>query len=75
MKKNKLKLVTISADQIARQLKRAIGEDRALRVAHNIHKELKGVNTGDVNSDIFDMQAIRKDERIWKQVFDILEKS
>jgi hypothetical protein len=72
--KKRLKLVTISADQIAKRLKRTIGEDRALRVAHNIHKELKGINTGDVNSDIFDMRDIRKDERIWEQVFNILEK-
>jgi hydroxymethylglutaryl-CoA reductase len=73
-KKTKFNLVTISADQIAKNLKRTLGEDKAVRIAHNTAKELHGINTGDVNSDIFDMRDIRKNEHIWTQVYNILEK-
>lgn len=72
--KTRLKLVTIHPHELAKALKRKLGEDRAIRVASYTLKQLKSIQTGDVNPDLFDMRDIRRDEDIWQQVSSILKR-
>jgi prepilin-type N-terminal cleavage/methylation domain-containing protein len=71
-KRTEITLPKVSADQIAKQLKKGMGKERALHIAEGFVKNLKGVGIEDVNKDIFKMKDIRKSERVWTQVRDIL---
>jgi hypothetical protein len=71
-KRRELTLPRISADKIAAQLKRGCGMDKARKIANGLAKELKAIGPGDVNPDFFEINDVRKNERIWTQVSHIL---
>ncbi len=81
MKKTKTyKLPKISADDLAKALRarfpvnKLLKEDRALHLATKTARTLAEINTGDVNEDFFDIVDIKKNERLWTQVANILRK-
>lgn len=75
MKKNKsVQVPRVSADKIAKNLSKGLGKDKAFKVARSMAKELSTIGAGDVNTDLFSGEDIRKNERIWTQVQNILGK-
>ena len=71
--RQEVRLPKISADAIATNLKRGLGRDKALKIAEGLAKELHGIGTEDVNTDFFKMKDVRKNERVWTQVRNILQ--
>jgi len=73
MKKQKeVTLPKMSADAIAKNLKRGLGRDKALKVAEGLAKSMKETGPDDVNPAFFSIKDIRKSERVWTQVSNIL---
>jgi hypothetical protein len=75
MKKQKVvNLPKVKADTVAKNMKRALGEDRAFRVADGIAKQTDAIRVSDVNGDIFTAKELEKNKNFWLQVRSILNK-
>ncbi len=75
MKKQSVyKLQVVSANNIAKNLKKGVGKDRALKVADNLVKNLSDIKLADINPKIFGNDEVRKNLDTWTQVRNILRK-
>lgn len=81
-KKTAYKLPKVSAEQVAKQLKRALGLDKALSVAEYYNKTVGFhgktndplISINDVNKDYVSLKDIRYNANVWRQVYGILAK-
>ena len=73
MKKPKIVTLTkINPNTLAKMMKKALGEDKAFKVADSLARNLgEGTDTG---STVFTPKEISKNARIWTQVRNILNK-
>ena len=74
MKKGNKRYFTVTADQVARQLYKGVGENRALRVAHNLAGNLADIGPGDVNANVFSPEEVQRNRNFCSQVYNILNK-
>lgn len=73
MKKQRpVTLPKISADAIAKNIKQGMGLDRARKVADSLYRNFKDTGTADLSGEFSNVKDIRKSERIWFQVRNIL---
>jgi len=74
MRKGNKRFWTVSADQVARQLTKGVGADRALKVAHNLASNLNDIGPSDVNENVFNEREVNRNKQFWAQVYHILNK-
>lgn len=81
-KRTQYKLPRISANTVAKQLKRALGLDKALSVAEHYNKTVGFhaktndplISINDVNKEYVSLKDIRYNANVWRQVHGILAK-
>ena len=73
-KKNKYKIESVSAQEVAKNLRKGMGREKGFKLADNLVNRLKNMSGGDVNGDMYDVSDIREQESVWKQVRGILAK-
>lgn len=73
MKKPEHVLVKISADQLATNLVRGLGQEKAVHVAEDIYKGLSHTY-GDADPEVFSHKSVNKNKNVWTQVRNVLKK-
>jgi hypothetical protein len=79
-KTTKAKLSSLSANQIAANLKKSFPYNpveksyKALDIARNMATSLGKTSLADVNGEFYTIQEVKKNARTWEQVVNILEK-
>jgi hypothetical protein len=73
-KKTAYQLPKTTPEKCAAQLKKGMGKEPAFKLADRLEKNLKGINVGDVNHDIIPIETVRREERFWTHVRNILAK-
>jgi hypothetical protein len=69
-----VKLPRMNCDAIAKNLKKGLGRNKALSVADNLARSLSSIGPADCNTEMFPVESLKKRQRIWQQVRNILTK-
>lgn len=73
-KKQQPSLGRFRPKQVAEQLKKGMGKDKALRMAHALASNLEDTTIEDVNSQIFTPKELTKNASFWAEVKSLVAK-
>lgn len=82
MKKSQsYQLPRISADNIAKNLRKKFpksknsNQDKAFQIADRLARNLAEIQPQDINTDLFPISEVKKNQQIWTQVRSLLSKN
>jgi hypothetical protein len=74
-KKKKEPKFKVNPHNVAKSMKKQLGEFHAQRVVREIVNSNKNFSVADINTkDIFNLDEVKRNHRIWEQVYHILHK-